>query len=81
VNFEGRVQRIRPAIRPQGASRPDWQILRDLLNLLGDEVSVVSARSVFRLLSESVPAFGGMTVKSLGELGLPAAEGAESLSS
>ena len=76
VNIEGRVQRIRPAVTPQGRSRVDWQILRDLLALLGEDAKLVSARSVFKRVAEAVPAFAGMTYKTIGELGLPVAEGA-----
>ncbi len=34
INMEGRVQRFRAAVRPQGAARPAWKVLRVLGNLL-----------------------------------------------
>jgi NADH-quinone oxidoreductase subunit G len=76
INFEGRVQRIRQAVPPHAGAQPDWQILRDLLGLLGDEVTIVSARSVFKMLAAEIPAFAGLTYKGLGDMGLPIAEGA-----
>ena len=35
VNSEGRLQEAQPACLPPGVARQDWQILRDLLNMLG----------------------------------------------
>lgn len=48
VNIEGREQKIRQAIAPRGASRPDWQILADLMARLGTPVPYFSARDIYR---------------------------------
>jgi formate dehydrogenase major subunit len=39
TNFEGRVQQARPAVKPQGEARPDWEILTLLAEKLGPAFS------------------------------------------
>ncbi len=70
TNFEGRVQRIWKAIEPLGASRPDWRILADLAALAGLKSDYPRAEHVFDELVRNVPAFTGMSYKSLGKGGL-----------
>jgi formate dehydrogenase major subunit len=35
MNAERRIQRVRPALRPKGASKPDWQIVSEVARALG----------------------------------------------
>ena len=75
TSFEGRVQRVRPAIPPVGGARPDWRILTDLLALLGDHATILTPRAAYAMLAAEVPAFHGTSWDAIGDLGvlLPAA--------
>jgi predicted molibdopterin-dependent oxidoreductase YjgC len=71
INFQGRVQRLRAAVRAAGEARPGWRVLADLRALAGHEERYQSARDVMHEMSSTVPAFQGLTYPSLGEGGLP----------
>jgi NADH-quinone oxidoreductase subunit G len=46
TNIEGRVQGFSKALEPKGHSRPDWQILSELLAMVGKPVAVFSPSDV-----------------------------------
>ena len=71
TNFEGRVQRFRTAVEPLGAARPDWASVGDVLGILGLAGEATRAEHWFRRLAEAVPAFAGMTYRSVGDAGQP----------
>jgi predicted molibdopterin-dependent oxidoreductase YjgC len=71
TNFEGRVQRFRQALDPLAEARPEWDILGQVLNALGAPVTATRAEHWFRDLAASVPAFSGMSYRSLGDVGQP----------
>jgi predicted molibdopterin-dependent oxidoreductase YjgC len=65
ANSERRVQRVRPAIKPVGESRPDVDILLDLMSRFDIDQNLHSASEVWdemRLLS---PLFGGISYDRL----------------
>jgi len=70
VNFQGRAQRLRAAVRPAGEARPGWRVLADLGALAGHEERYQSARDVMHEMSSTVPAFHGLTYPSIGEGGV-----------
>jgi NADH-quinone oxidoreductase subunit G len=77
TNFEGRVQRFRTAVAPLGAARPDWAVLADLLGVLGrGEAGATRAEQWFRRLAEAVPAFAGLSYRSIGDTGALVGSGA-----
>lgn len=59
TNFEGKVQRMRPAIEPPGLARPHW----DLATKIGRAVGLASAfdtpRAVFDAMVQQVEPFAG----------------------
>jgi NADH-quinone oxidoreductase subunit G len=71
VNFEGRVQRARAAVRPRGEAEPVWRVLRDLGRRfgLGDEYATVSG--VFDEAAAALPALAGLSHRALGGQGAP----------
>jgi NADH-quinone oxidoreductase subunit G len=79
TNFEGRVQRFWPALRPPGMARPAWLVLGALVATLTGGSAPRTAAAAFARLSDAVPAFGGMSYESLGQRGqrarVPAAAG------
>jgi NADH-quinone oxidoreductase subunit G len=69
TNFEGRVQRFRTAVEPFGTARPDWETLGQVLAVVTGEGAPTRAEQWFRRLADAVPAFGGMTYRSIGDAG------------
>ena len=68
-NTERRVQMVRKAIEPIGGSKPDWQILADLLNKLGIEGNYATPEEIFAEICAVTPSYGGITYGRLNELG------------
>jgi NADH-quinone oxidoreductase subunit G len=48
TNIEGRIQPFNKAFEPRGQSRPEWQILSELLALVGKPVAIFSPLDVTR---------------------------------
>jgi predicted molibdopterin-dependent oxidoreductase YjgC len=69
TNFEGRVQRFRPAVAPLGEALPEWEMLGRILAALGEPPSATRAEHWFRQLTGAVPAFAGLSYQSLGDTG------------
>jgi NADH-quinone oxidoreductase subunit G len=76
TNFEGRVQRFRPALAPLGESLPAWDIIGRLIATGGDAPTATRAEHWFRALAAAVPAFAGMTYQAIGDQGATATTGA-----
>jgi NADH-quinone oxidoreductase subunit G len=75
TNFEGRVQRFRPAVEPLGQALPEWEMLGRILAALGEPPSATRAEHWFRQLAGAVPAFAGLSYQSLGDTGRVIARG------
>jgi predicted molibdopterin-dependent oxidoreductase YjgC len=56
TNIEGRVQRFKKAVQPRGQSKPDWQIVAELLARLGKPVPYFSPRDISREISRATAA-------------------------
>jgi NADH-quinone oxidoreductase subunit G len=69
TNFEGRVQRFRAALPPLGQALADWEALGRVLGALGDDTAATRAEHWFRAVADGVPAFAGMSYRSIGDLG------------
>jgi NADH-quinone oxidoreductase subunit G len=76
TNVDGRVQRIWRVVPPRGDARPGWEILAAVARALGHDWRPTRAETLFRELSAQVPAFTGLSYKSLGDHGAPTADGA-----
>jgi len=69
TNFQGRVQRLRPAVLPPGEAKPDWQILQQIAQTMGGEVSFPSAEKVFEEIAGAIPGYKGLSYKEIGNQG------------
>jgi NADH-quinone oxidoreductase chain G len=74
TNMTGRIQAIRPARRPPGQARPDWQIVVDLARRMGDEKQkrawdFEGAADVLAEISRVVPGYRGLSYEAMGETG------------
>jgi NADH-quinone oxidoreductase subunit G len=74
VNFEGRVQRIRSAVRPPGLAATEIEALQNALVDLGARERVLSAEGVFREVAKEVKEFAGLDYGRLGLQGAPLAK-------
>jgi NADH-quinone oxidoreductase subunit G len=70
INRTGRLQRLNRTVRPPGAARDDWEILRDLQQALTGNNGVYSIEDVFRQMSEHNPALQGLSLSKIGDLGI-----------
>ncbi len=75
TNVDGRVQRFWRAVLPRGEARPDWEILGAVARALGHDWRPLRAEPLFRDLAAVVPAFAGMSYRTLSDHGAPQAAG------
>jgi NADH-quinone oxidoreductase subunit G len=71
TNVKGRVQRIRPAIRPVGEALPEWEAISRLAACMGQPFPYRSAGELLKELAGEIPAFRGVTPESVGTQGVP----------
>jgi NADH-quinone oxidoreductase subunit G len=70
INVRGRLQRMNRAINPPGDAREDWEILRDLLVAITGSNGIHAIEDVFKQMAAEVPAFAGLSLSKIGELGV-----------
>ncbi len=76
TNFEGRVQRFRPAVGPLGEALATWEIVGRMLTATGGTTTATRAEHWFRAVAGAVPAFAGLTYQSVGDEGAMTARAA-----
>jgi NADH-quinone oxidoreductase subunit G len=75
VNLSGRLQRLNRAIEPPAEARDDWEILRDLTAAItGEKPDLFLIEDVFKAVAAEVPAFEGLSLSKIGDLGKPVLE-------
>jgi NADH-quinone oxidoreductase subunit G len=74
INGKGRLQRLNRAVRGPGQARDDWEILRDLIQAIGGSDGIYTIEDVFRQMSEAIPAFSGLTLSRISDLGVQVME-------
>lgn len=70
TNTERRVQRVRKAIEPVGDSKPDWQILMDLMNGLGDSCRYKNPAEIMDEIAGLTPQYGGIDFGRIDTMGI-----------
>ncbi len=71
MNDSGRIQWLRPVIPLKGSSRPDWQIVAEVMNTVGKrELDYSHVSEVLAEMNERIPAYEGVTFFKLGESGM-----------
>ena len=77
TNHAGRVQRIRPALRPPTGLVPDGEIFARLSSALrGEAGAPFEPRAAFAEVAKAVPSYVGLEWARLGSRGLAADQGA-----
>ncbi len=70
TNTERRVQRVRKAIEPVGESKPDWEILMDIMNMLGYDKKYSHPSEIMNEIASVTPQYGGISYDRIEEVGL-----------
>lgn len=70
TNTERRVQRVRKAIEPIGNARADWEIICELANRMGYNMSYESPKEIMDEIASLTPQYGGISYERLGNKGL-----------
>ncbi|HLJ02799.1 MAG TPA: NADH-quinone oxidoreductase subunit NuoG [Solirubrobacteraceae bacterium] len=70
VHPDGRLQRLRTAIKRPGEVRAGWQVLADLARRVGNDARVLTAPIAFRQLVTEVPFYAGLTLDDVGGRGV-----------
>jgi NADH-quinone oxidoreductase subunit G len=61
-----RVQRFYPVIPPSGETRPDWEILGQVAERLGQDARAASASMIMDEIARSVPDYSGVSYQAMG---------------
>ncbi len=69
-NTERRVQRIRKAVEPPGAARPDWAIIAEIATRMGYPMNYESAESIMEEINAVTPSYAGITYERIEGEGL-----------
>ena len=62
---ERRVQRVRKAVDPVGDSKPDWQIISELMQAMGYDSHYTHPQEIFDEMRSLTPAYAGITYARL----------------
>ncbi len=79
INATGRLQRLNQATTPAGEARSDWEVLRDLILAVSGQNGLYAIEDVFKSMAAAHPAFAGLNLGKIGDLGLPLLETAETI--
>jgi NADH-quinone oxidoreductase subunit G len=74
INVNGRLQRLNRAVQAPGEAREDWEAIRDLIVAVGGSNGLALIEDVFKQMSAEVPAFAGLSLGKIGDLGLQVLE-------
>jgi formate dehydrogenase major subunit len=69
TNGERRVQAVRQVVKPVEGSKPDGQIIIDLMNEMGYDQADYTPDGMLKEISQIVPFFAGITWENLGKNG------------
>ena len=64
-NTERRVQRVRKAVEPVGNAKSDWEILMNIMNLLGYNKKYFEPSEIMDEIASVTPSYGGINYKRL----------------
>ena len=70
TSTERRIQRVRKAIDPLGASKPDWQVIDELSSHLGYPMSYDAPAEIMDEIARLTPIYGGVNYRRLEGEGL-----------
>ncbi len=69
TNGERRVQRVNKVIEPLSGTKPDGQIITEIMNIMGYEQPAYSGKTVLEEVTRVVSSYQGITWENLGDMG------------
>ena len=69
TNGERRIQRVNKVVEPLEGTKPDGQIIVDIMNVMGYKQAVYHPKTMLEEISQIVPFFAGVKWDELGENG------------
>ena len=69
TNGERRIQAVHKVVEPVGDSKPDGQIMVEIMNRMGYPQAPYSAKTMLEEISQIVPFFAGVSWENLGKQG------------
>jgi predicted molibdopterin-dependent oxidoreductase YjgC len=70
VNFQGRIQLVRPGLIPYQESDPAWRPLWEIASRMGGAAPLKTFREAFRRAASRVPLLASLDTPALGKLGV-----------
>jgi len=70
INLKGRLQRLNKAVSAPGEAQDDWEIFRDLILGISGSNGLYSIEDVFKQMAAGIPAFAGLSLSRIGDLGI-----------
>jgi NADH-quinone oxidoreductase subunit G len=70
VHPDGRIQRLRTAIKRPGHVRAGWWTLAEIAKRCGLDLGVLTGPMAFKQLVDAVPFYGGLTLEAIGGRGV-----------
>lgn len=70
TNTDRRVQMIHKVIEPVGNSKPDWEIIVEMMNRIGMDVNYQCPSDIMDEINETTDIYGGITHERIGEVGI-----------
>jgi NADH-quinone oxidoreductase subunit G len=70
VHPDGRIQRLRPAVRRPGESRAEWQVIADVAQRVGLDLDVLTGGMASQQLFDAVPQYEGLSLDEIGGRGV-----------
>jgi formate dehydrogenase alpha subunit len=70
TNTERRVQRVRKAVEPIGNSKPDWEILMELMSRLGMKQKYAHPSEIMDEIASLTPQYAGISYDRIEDIGI-----------
>jgi NADH-quinone oxidoreductase subunit G len=70
VHPDGRLQRLRAAIKHPDEVRAGWSVVAELAKRVGYDLGVLTSPMAFRQLTDAVPFYAGLTLEQIGGHGV-----------
>lgn len=70
TNTDRRVQMIHEVIKPIGGSKPDWQIMIEIMKRIGMDIHYEDPSDIMDEINEATDIYGGITHERIREVGI-----------
>ena len=70
INTRGRLQRLNRAVDAPGEAHDDWEILRDLIQIVSGSNGLYMIEDVFKSMAGEVKELAGLSLSKIGDLGV-----------